>query len=95
MQKMYYKAIAPLATKFDLSAIKMKDFLESLFKKEIKGTKWYFCPHHGDHGMWVKHTLQGCDICKKLEAEWKLKGHQVVGRSLYNEGSGHDGNISR
>jgi hypothetical protein len=24
-------------------------------KKETKGTKWYFCPHHGDHGMWVKH----------------------------------------
>jgi hypothetical protein len=45
-------------------------------EKEIKGTKstkWYFCPHHGDHGMWLKRTLQGCDIQKKLEAEGKLK----------------------
>jgi hypothetical protein len=33
--KLYCKAIAPLATKFDQSAIKMKDFLESLFEKAM------------------------------------------------------------
>jgi hypothetical protein len=37
--KLYYKAIAPLATKFDLSQEKMKDFLESLFDK-AKDINW-------------------------------------------------------
>jgi hypothetical protein len=56
-------------------------------KKEIKGTKWYFCPHHGDHGMWVKHTLQRCEIRKKLEAEGKLKDTKPTKEQSLGEAS--------
>jgi hypothetical protein len=50
-------------------------------EKEIKGVKWYFCPHHGEKGAWVKHTLQACEVRKKLEAEGKLKGSKPKDQS--------------
>jgi hypothetical protein len=29
--------------------------------KDIKGIKWHWwCPHHGETGKWVKHTLADC-----------------------------------
>jgi hypothetical protein len=36
-------------------------------EKDIKGVKWYWCPHHGEAGKWVKHTLADCKVRKEKE----------------------------
>jgi hypothetical protein len=35
--------------------------------KDIKGIKWHWCPHHGEAGKWVKHTLANCKVRKEKE----------------------------
>jgi hypothetical protein len=35
--------------------------------KDIKDIKWHWCPHHGDSGKWVKHTLADCKVRKEEE----------------------------
>jgi hypothetical protein len=56
--KLYYKAIAPLATKFNLSAIKMKDFLESLFDKamDMNWNNTLIITHNGVQYNLIQHT---------------------------------------
>ena len=40
-------------------------------EKDIKGTMWYWCVHHGQKGKWVKHPPDKCELRKEKEKKDK------------------------
>lgn len=41
--------------------------------KIVDEKDYHWCKHHGDHGKWVRHTREDCDIQKEIDAAKEAK----------------------